>query len=703
MSEDTDRRDPPAGPTDAPGSSGRRSGARAEADGDDGLSGASVGRALRTRATDWSLAFERSRLLRLVVGIAALALAVRLYALGGRAFHWDEGRVGYWILRFHETGQHGYRPIVHGPFLPIVNDVLFGIVPATDAVARLPVAVVGGLLPLVAWLFRDRLRDVEVLALAVLLAVNPLLVYYSRFMRNDVLVAAFAVAAVGFVVRGHDRTDARYLLPAGVALGLAATTKENALVYVLCFLGAGALLVDHRLLRAVGDGQSVRTVVTRVWPDAIAAHLERVAAAGSPGRTAGGDAGSAGRRGRPDGGVSPVSGRDRRRSGSGPDDVGAAAALVRAGRRALATPTARAGATRVVGYGGLGVAAGLFVVAFFYAPRPALWRALGLAAPAAGASGSPPSLVGVLGEATVGSWTAFVGTWAGGTHQAHDYLPFLYDFLETMAYGAPAVTLLAIAGVVVDGYVEADRRALVAFATYWGAVSIVGYPVATDIEAPWAVVHAVVPLAIPAAVGVGFVVRSLRADLDRADWVGVGLAGLVLLAGVGGVAALNADYFNADSQADAEVLQWAQPGAGFAETATLAATVARDNQGTDVLFYGTRRGSETLFYLANESSVDQPPPGGPAWHSRLPLPWYFERVNATVTSSSPATPAREALSDPPPVIVAYAWNRSDVAAHTNGYVAYEHDFKLRNERVVVFIRRSALPADAPLPEDAPST
>ncbi|MFB6256868.1 MAG: hypothetical protein ABEH58_09130, partial [Haloplanus sp.] len=41
------------------------------------------------------------RTLRAVLATTALALAVRLVGLGARIFHWDEGRVGYWILRYH--------------------------------------------------------------------------------------------------------------------------------------------------------------------------------------------------------------------------------------------------------------------------------------------------------------------------------------------------------------------------------------------------------------------------------------------------------------------------------------------------------------------------------------------------------------------------------------------------------------------------
>jgi uncharacterized protein (TIGR03663 family) len=199
----------------------------------------------------------RRRLVAAAVALVTLAaLAIRTVALGDRILHWDEARVGYWILQYQATGEWSYRAIVHGPFLFHVNEFLFGIIGDSDAAARLPVAVVGALLPASAWLFRARLKDGEVVALAGLFALNPVLVYYSRFMRNDVLVAAFSVAAVGFVVRALDTDRDWYLVAAGVAMALAFTTKENALVYLGMFVGATALLLDQRLFTAKVRGES---------------------------------------------------------------------------------------------------------------------------------------------------------------------------------------------------------------------------------------------------------------------------------------------------------------------------------------------------------------------------------------------------------------------------------------------------------------
>ena len=577
----------------------------------------------------------RRRLLLVVGGITAVALALRLVALGGRIFHWDEGRVGYWILRYHETGVHSYRPIVHGPFLPIVNDWLFVLLPASDFAARLPVAVVGGLAPLAAWLFRERLRRTEVAAFAALLALNPLAVYYSRFMRNDVLVAVFALVALGFVVRGLDTGRLRYAFPAAASLGVAFTTKENAILYVLCFLGAAALVADHRLLAARARDESARGVVSR-WRAGV---TDRLLAHGASTR----------------------------------------ASLGRIGATAVGS-----------------VAVFLAIVLFFYAPRPDLWQALS----------TPARLPGVVDAGTVGAAEQFVDTWAAGNHQDHPYLPFLGDLAETLAYGAPGVVAFGIFGIVVDRYgVRGEGpRGFVTFATYWAAASLAGYPIATDIQAPWAAVHVVVPLAIPAAVGAAFVIDAAGEAVAARDAVGVGLAALVVLSALGGAAAANAAYFNSADEADKQVLQWAQPSNDLKPTVRAVGEVAADNDaGPDVMFVGSRPpGSDgQVFYVRNESSLDAAPPGGPAWHGRLPLPWYLERYDAEITSTDPDADLAESLSDPPPVVITKDYHRAETEAALSGYTAFEHDFRLWNDRVVVFVETAALERVAP--ERVPET
>ena len=575
-----------------------------------------------------------------LAGLSVLSLLLRLLGLGGRTFHWDEGRVGYWILRYHETGEFAYRPIIHGPFVQHADALLFHVVPATDFWARFPVAVVTAALPLTAWLLRRHLDDREVVALGLLLTVQPLLLYYSRFMRSDMLVGAFAFAAFALLVRAYDTRRLGPAVAASAALALGVASKENAILYVACFGGAASVCYDHRLVRAATAGEG-STVTTRVRAD--------VAAVGDW-----------------------------------------------LGRRSVPAVLWLAGAIAAV--------AGTFlaVTALMYAPRPEIW----------GAFSSTGRLLGVLDAALVETGEELVSTWIERDGGDRSYLAFLHDMLETLAFGAPVLLGLTVAGVLADGYGvggDARRRALVAFPLYWAGASLLGYPIATDIQAPWAAVHVVLPLTVPAAVGVGALVgvveRELPAEhlLDGLRSVAGGedrpalepttallVAALLLSAGTVGVAGLNVDYWNSASEEDKRVLQWAQPENELGATMADVEAIAGENDGVDVLFYGTRAGSVTQFYVADESSLDQPPPGGPAWHSRLPLPWYLERAGANVSSSSPDTAPEEALADAPPVVIAHDDARGEVEAELDGYEAREHAFKLWGEEIVLFLDRGAL-------------
>jgi uncharacterized protein (TIGR03663 family) len=600
-----------------------------------------------------------ARAFRALIGLSTISLLLRLFGLGGRIFHWDEGRVGYWILRYHETGEFAYRPIIHGPFIQHVDALLFHVVPATDFWARFPIAVITAALPLTAWLFRRHLDDRETVVLGLLLTVQPLLLYYSRFMRSDPLVGAFAFASFALLVRAYDT---RRLVPAFAAvasMALAFASKENALLYVACIGGAAAVCYDHRLVRGAMGGDPSTGVDAGSAVDADSSLASRVRA----------DLGAT---------------RNwlTERSGAVPYPIWASGVLA-------------------------GLAATfLAITVVMYAPRPEAWNALS----------SLSGLIDVTLAATVDTADQLTDVWLDRDGGDRSYFAFFHDILETLAFGAPVVLGLTLAGYLTDGFgvdgTPPRRRALVSFTLYWAAASVIGYPIATDIQAPWAAYHIVLPLTIPAAVGaaslVGVVERSLTigdetlteglrriadegapsADLT----VPVLLAALLLTAGVVGVVGLNVDYWNSSAEEDKQVLQWAQPSNDLKPTMADVEAIAAENEGTDVLFYGTSAGGVTQFHVADESSLQQPPPGGPAWHSRLPLPWYLERADADVTSTAPSTPPAEALADAPPVVIAHDDARAEVEAELDGYEARQHPFKLWGEEIVVFLDRDALAA-----------
>ena len=543
-----------------------------------------------------------------VLAIAALALLARLVFLGDRVAHWDEGRVGYDILRYVATGAWEYRPIVHGPFLPQVNRFVFELFGASDFTARLVVAVVGGLFPISALLFRERLRESEIVALALLFAANPLLLYYSRFMRNDVLLAAFMITALGFFVRTADTHKPRYLYAGTAFLALGLTTKENALIYLLAWLGAAVLLLDHRLFRAHAQGRdSVNTLLA--W------------------------------------------GREKGR-----------------GLWHWRVPLV------------LAIVEFLVIIVYFYAPRPELGQALA----------NPALLPGVVQDATVGSWKTFYGTWVAGSHQdGNIYKEYFAHFVKTMVAGAASVVILAAVGFVVDRYDGDGPRDVVSLGAYWGFVTILGYPIITDIKAPWGPIHAVAPLAIPAAVGLALVYRWGRNAYDSGDAIAGTLAAVLLLsvAVSTGVTAIDTAYMNPQGQ-DNELVQYGQPAEGLQPTLERIEIAIDGNEGTDALFFGQ------AFYVANESSADRLPAGG-NWYNRLPLAWYLEKHGAEVDSTRDVAELRDLVDEErPPVVVVRNKDDGQIRSYMDGYVRSEHELTLwvsgEGEKTVFYIDRSRL-------------
>jgi uncharacterized protein (TIGR03663 family) len=574
---------------------------------------------------------------RLAVAVGAVVLlgtTARMLFLGDRVAHWDEARVGYWILDFAHTGDYEYRPIIHGPFLQHANRLVFGLFGATDATMRYVPALVGGLLPLSALLFRERLRAAETLALAFFLAANPVLLYYSRFMRGDPLVGAFMFVAFALFVRAVDTRRSRYVFGAVGFVALGFTVKENAPVYVLCWLGAAAVVGWLRVVAA-------RTAGERPL-DGLLARYGRRARAAAAGRA-------------PDGG------RPR-------ED------LLDAG-------------TRLLGIGLLAAAEFFAIIVYFYAPRS------GDPGAGFGAALRDPSLLpSVVGEATVGSYRSFYDLWIAGGTSDHAYLPYLGDLAGTVAYGAGALCLFALIGFFVESYREGGPRGLVIGCFAWGVASLLGYPIITDIKAPWAAIHVVLPLAVPAAAGLVALVRGGQRAY-AAEEQSLAVAGAFVLAfsavsvGFVGYWGYHTTYEIPQSP-DNELVQYAQPADDIhPEMAAVDRASRTGGDGPDVLLYGP-------FFVEESPPSDRGyRPACAEWFDALPLPWYFERSETSVQCARNATQL-DAVETAPPVIVVKVEHRQALERRFPDYDVTPKMLRATDTKTVFLIDRSRLDAPA---------
>jgi uncharacterized protein (TIGR03663 family) len=615
---------------------------------------------LRRRGASWFRDDEYATL-KLVAAITLVGLVLRLVFLGQRVAHFDEGRVAYWAWHFGDTGSFAYRYIIHGPFIQHVDRWVFAALGANDFTMRLPVAVVGGLLPLSALLFRRHLRRAEVVALSLLFALNPLLVYYSRFMRSDMLVAAFMFTAFGLLVRLYDTRRPRYLYAAGFFLALGFASKENALVYVVTWLGATGLLLAKVFLLPGGFRSAAR-------------FLRSV----------------------------PSAGEVRARLVAGAKTDWALLKRVVGGFRAR-HDAAWLVASKYTGHILLALLLFEFVSLFFYAPRGA--GVAGIEHPPVPATApgyvgfwegiTNPSLFGDLLYTTVDRVVEQWGEWLNPASEKEldAYESHLKVFLQAMGFGAGALSAFAAVGYVLDRWGYTPPRHLIPFCFYAGFVSIFGYPLGTDIGAPWIATHAVVPLAVPAAVGLTALFHRGTTAVSEADSEMTVAVALVLLVATGfaGNAAATMVYTNT-TDGDNALVQFAQPSQELRGELDEMRRVAADHDtGPDVVVYYGESGEEfddnNAYVGPDRGRWDESwwntKPTCLMWYNSLPMAWYFAAGDVDVACENDqlnlGTRAQEAK---PPIIITQNFDTTVPQARleTAGYEGESYMLRTSGER-----------------------
>ena len=202
----------------------------------------------------WELGWTEGGFLILV----AIALGMRLWELDGRTMHYDEaihvhyawklvnspGVVGGWPWIFGSDFIHSAW--MHGPFQIEFTALIFRVFGDSDFTARLGYVLFGAALVGLPYFLRDYLGRAGALLAGAMLALSPAMHYFSRFGRNDILMAFWTTALLIFMWRYLQEGKHRYLYLASVVLAFMFGTKETAYIVALIF---GAIM----LLLAVPD------------------------------------------------------------------------------------------------------------------------------------------------------------------------------------------------------------------------------------------------------------------------------------------------------------------------------------------------------------------------------------------------------------------------------------------------------------------
>ena len=167
--------------------------------------------------------------------LALLALGLRLWELDGRAMHYDEALHVHYGWKLANGEGYSHSPWMHGPFQVHFTALIFSIFGDSDFVARFGYALFGAALVFLPYFLRGYLGTTGALATALLLALSPSLLYFSRFGRNEILMAFWTLSLLILMWRYLNEGKNRYLYLASAVLALAFTTKETAFILALIF------------------------------------------------------------------------------------------------------------------------------------------------------------------------------------------------------------------------------------------------------------------------------------------------------------------------------------------------------------------------------------------------------------------------------------------------------------------------------------
>ncbi|MHC4122887.1 MAG: flippase activity-associated protein Agl23 [Planctomycetota bacterium] len=179
----------------------------------------------------------------LILAVTVGAVALRIPQLHNRPMHCDEAVHAYKLGRLIEENHYRYDPWdCHGPTLNY-----FSLVPAwlssihtyidlNEFTVRIVPVFFGVLLILLLLLLADALKIPVLLCAAVLTAVSPAFVFYSRYYVQEMLLVCFTF---GLIAAGYRYTKSRNLFWAmlvGVFIGLMHATKETCIIAFLSIL-----------------------------------------------------------------------------------------------------------------------------------------------------------------------------------------------------------------------------------------------------------------------------------------------------------------------------------------------------------------------------------------------------------------------------------------------------------------------------------
>ncbi|HVR28070.1 MAG TPA: flippase activity-associated protein Agl23, partial [Thermoanaerobaculia bacterium] len=182
--------------------------------------------------------------------LLAAATLLRFWDLGSRVMTHDESIHAFYAFELLRKGTYVHDPVYHGPLLYHLNALVYFFLGVSDATARVSSALAGVGLVAACWLWRPFLGRAGAFAAALLVALSPTLLFYSRQVWMDVHVALFTLVWIYGAFRYLADRARRWLVLITLAMALAFAAKEVSFIFGAIF---GAWLLIEALAARRAD------------------------------------------------------------------------------------------------------------------------------------------------------------------------------------------------------------------------------------------------------------------------------------------------------------------------------------------------------------------------------------------------------------------------------------------------------------------
>lgn len=156
--------------------------------------------------------------------------------------HHDESLHAYYAWKFFVGQGYSYDPLMHGPLQFEVVPLFYLLFGASEFSARLLAVLLGSALIALPYLLRSYLTRPGALLASLMIGVSPGMVYFSRFIRDDIYLAFFSLLLFSCIVLYIEAPRPAYLHIAAAATALAMASMEAA--YITFFIFGTFLLFE---------------------------------------------------------------------------------------------------------------------------------------------------------------------------------------------------------------------------------------------------------------------------------------------------------------------------------------------------------------------------------------------------------------------------------------------------------------------------